>query len=111
MSTYNHVTLVGILEKDPIKKMVGKKAKTTFTLGVEVYKGKNTPQEINYFDIVLWGKLAEIAGEYLRAGKKVLVDGKLSVRHYDKDNTPESRRWITEVVAENIKFLPAPATA
>jgi single-strand DNA-binding protein len=110
MSAYNHVTLVGNLAKDPETKKVGKKSKTDFTIAVERYMGKDKEAEIDYFNIVTWGKLAEVASEFLQKGKKVLIDGRIQVRTY-KGNDDE-RKWITEVVAENMKFLsPKPAVA
>ncbi|MDD4527004.1 MAG: single-stranded DNA-binding protein [Candidatus Margulisbacteria bacterium] len=102
MSAYNHVTLVGNLVKDPDTKKVGKKSKTDFTIAVERYAGKDKEPEVDFFNIVSWGKLAEIGGEYLKKGKKVLVDGRVQIRSYEVD---KQRRWITEVIAENLKFL------
>ncbi len=104
MSSYNHVTLVGNLVKDPEIKKVGKKSKTDFTIAVERYAGKDKEAEVDFFNVVSWGKLAEISGEYLQKGKKVLVDGRIQVRSYEVD---KQRRWITEVIAENLKFLTA----
>ncbi len=102
MSAYNHVTLVGNLVKDPETKKVGKRSKTDFTLAVERFAGKEKEAEVDFFNVVTWGKLAEIGGEYLKKGKKVLVDGRIQVRSYEVD---KQRRWITEVIAENLKFL------
>ena len=104
MSSYNHVTLVGNLVKDPDIKKVGKQSKTDFTLAVERYAGKDKEVEVDFFNVVSWGKLAEISGEYLKKGRKVLVDGRIQVRSYEVD---KQRRWITEVIAENLKFLTA----
>jgi single-strand DNA-binding protein len=98
---YNHVTLVGTLAKDPVTKMVGKKARTDFTIGVERYAGKDKEAEVDFFNIVTWGKLAEVSGEFLKQGKKILVDGRIQVRHSDVPGN----RWITEVIAENLRFL------
>ena len=106
MSHYNRVTLVGILDADPEMKTIGKKKKTTFILKVERYVGvKQTPAG-DYFNIVAWGKLAEVCGTYLSKGKKVLVDGQIQIRTYMQDG---ERKWITEIVAENIKFMSAPS--
>lgn len=104
MSSYNHVTLVGSLVKNPETKKVGKQTKTDFTLAVERCMGTKQEAEIDYFNIVTWGKLAEISGEFLKQGKKVLVDGRIQVRSYEVKDDPK-RRWITEVIAENLKFI------
>jgi single-strand DNA-binding protein len=102
MSGYNHVTLVGNLIKDPEISKIGKRTKTTFTIGVERYAGKDTGPELDFFNVVTWGKLADITAEYLKQGKKLLVDGRIQVRFYEVD---KQRKWITEIIAENIKFL------
>lgn len=102
MTAYNHITLVGNLVKDPEVKKVGKKNKTDFTIAVDRFGGKDKEKAVDFFNIVSWGKLAEICGDYLKKGKKVLVDGRVQIRTYKKD---DERKWITEVVAENLKFL------
>jgi single-strand DNA-binding protein len=104
VSAYNHVTLIGNLVKDPEMKKVGKNSKTDFTIAVDRYVGKDKEAEVDFFNIVSWGKLAEISGEYLKKGKKILVDGRIQVRSYEVD---KQRKWITEVIAENLKFLTA----
>ena len=102
MAAYNHITFVGNLVKDPEVKKVGKKNKTDFTIAVDRYAGKDKEKEVDYFNIVSWGKLAEVCGDYLKKGKKVLVDGRVQIRTYKKE---DERKWITEVVADNLKFL------
>jgi single-strand DNA-binding protein len=106
MSTYNHVTLVGNLVKDPETKKIGKKTKSDFILAVNRYAGKDKDFEVDYFNIVSWGKLAEICHDYLKKGKKVLVDGSVQIRTYVKD---EEKKWVTEIVAKNLKFLESKA--
>lgn len=102
MSAYNHVTLVGNLVKDPVNTKISRKSKTDFTLAVDRYAGKNTEAEVDYFNIVTLGRLAEVCIENLKMGSKVLIDGKIQVRSYEEEN---QRKWITEVIAENIKFI------
>jgi len=102
MSGYNHVTLVGNLVKNPETEKVGKKTKTTFTIGVERYAWKDNEPEVDYFNIVTHGKLADISGEYLKIGKKVLVDGMIQKRSSVVDGC---RSWITEIICDNLKFL------
>jgi len=102
MAAYNHITLVGNLVKDPEVKKVGKKNKTDFTIAVDRFGGKDKDKAVDYFNVVSWGKLAEICGDYLKKGKKVLVDGRVQIRTYKQD---DERKWITEVIADNLKFL------
>ena len=100
MANYNHITLVGNLSSDITLKSIGNKTKGNFTLRCNQDKPNNDLYDD--FNIVCWGKLAEVSGTYLSKGKKVLVDGRVQVRTYkDKDE----RKWITEVIVENIKFL------
>lgn len=102
-SNYNHVTLIGTLKEDPILSYTAKRATCKFILGVPRYAGRDNPEEIDYFNIVSTGKMAEVCGEHLKSGKKVFMDGFIQVRSYlGKD---QKKKWITEVIAENLKFL------
>ena len=103
MSAYNHVTLVGNLVNDPEHVKIGNKNKASFTLAVERYIGKDKEPMVDYFNIVSWGKLADVSVEFLKKGRKVLVDGRIQIRTINNDDG--DRKWITEVVAENLKFL------
>lgn len=100
--TYNHITLVGNVAKDPVMTKVGDISKTTFTLAVGRYAGKDKEAETDFFTIVLWRSLAEIADRYLNKGSKCLIDGKLQIRTYEKDG---QKKYITEIIADNLKFL------
>ena len=103
LKTYNHVTLVGVVTVNPVEVIENKRRKTSFVLGVDRYTGKDTQKEVDYFNIVTFGKLAEICYQYLKAEKKVLVDGRLQVR--EDEEADYGRRWITEVIAENLMKL------
>lgn len=102
MTSYNHVTLMGNLVKDPETKKIGKKTRTDFTIAVNRYIGKDKPDSVDFFDIVSWGKLAEICNDCLEKDKKVLVDGRIQIHSYRKEGRNE---WVTEIVAENMKIL------
>lgn len=102
MVDYNHVTLVGNLTQNPETKKVGKRTKTDFIIAINRYVGKDEPDKVDFFNIVTWGNLAGICKDYLSKGRKVLVDGKIQVRSYQKNN---EKKWFTEIVADNIKFL------
>lgn len=66
--------------------------------------GSGIKQEVAEFhNIVLWGKLAEIAGQYLHKGKKVYIEGRLQTRSWEaQDGT---KRYKTEIVWENMIML------
>jgi len=92
MAGYNHVTLVGNLVKDP------EVNETEETITVERYAGKEKEPEVDFFNIVSRGKLAEICLTHLKKGKKVLVDGRVQVRSYEVE---KQRCWITEIDYRN----------
>lgn len=102
MDNYNRITLIGLLNEDPKITKIKNRTRATFVLAVEKYVGRNNEPITDYFTIVSWGKLAEVIGSYLQKGKKVLINGHIQVRTYMKD---KERQWVTEIVAENLRFL------
>jgi single-strand DNA-binding protein len=101
----NKVILVGRLTRDPeVKNTTTGKAVATFTLAVDRrFKNKDGQKEADFVPIVVWGKQAEIAGQYLSKGSQIGVSGRLQVRSYDAQDG--QRRYVTEVVADEINFL------
>ena len=59
-----------------------------------------------YHNVVLWGKLAEIAGQYLGKGRRVYIEGRLETR--DWTGQDGVKRYRTEIIAENLIMLDAP---
>ncbi|MCR3923073.1 MAG: single-stranded DNA-binding protein [Firmicutes bacterium] len=101
----NKVILIGRLTRDPLLKHVGddEVAVSNFTVAVDRnYAGGDGGNEADFLPVVAWRKLAENCHEYLKKGSLVGVEGKMQVRSYEKD---DERRWVTEVVAEHVKFL------
>ena len=101
----NKVILIGRLTRDPVKNFVGddEVAVTNFTLAVDRdYSNEDGSTEADFLPVVAWRKLAEVCAEHLGRGSLVAVDGKIQVRSYEKD---DERRWVTEIVAERVKFL------
>ncbi|MBT5855803.1 single-stranded DNA-binding protein [bacterium] len=101
---YNRITLVGRLTKEPEHRLVGDSSqKTQFTLAVNrSFKTKAGEVEADFIPVVVWGKLAKFCGSYLKKGLPVLVEGRVSVRSYDKDS---EKRWVTEVIATGCQVL------
>ena len=99
----NKAILVGRLTKEPeVRYTQGGKVVATFTLAVDRYTG-NDKREADFIPIVVWGKVAEVCGNSLSKGQRVLVDGRLQIRSYDgKDG---QKRWVTEVIAQSVEFL------
>ena len=60
-------------------------------------------EQAEFHNVVLWGKLSEIAGQYLQKGKKVYIEGRLQTRNWEaQDGT---KRYRTEIVGENMIML------
>ena len=103
----NKVILIGNLGSDPeLKYTPSGAAVTNFNVATnEVWNDKdgNKQERTEWHRVVLWRKLAEIAGEYLKKGSKVYIEGRLQTRSWeDKDGV---KRYITEVVADNMTML------
>ena len=104
----NKVTLLGNLGQDPeMRYLPDGHAVCNLTLATsESWKDKNTgqPQErTEWHRVVMFRRLAEIAGEYLRKGAKVYLEGKLQTRKWqDKDGND---RYTTEIVADEMQML------
>lgn len=103
----NKTVLIGRLTKDPeLKFMPGSgNAVSTFTLAVDRrFTNKETGErEADFIPIVVWGKQAESCANYLTKGKLSGVSGRIQTRSYDaKDGT---KRYVTEVVADEVQFL------
>ena len=76
----------------------------SFTLAVDRrFKNKDGQKEADFVPIVVWGKQAEFAGQYLSKGSQISLSGRLQVSSYDAQDG--QRRYITEVVADEINFL------
>ena len=104
----NKVILVGNLGKDPeTRYMPSGGAVTNVTLATsESWNDKNTGQRVDkteWHRVVFFNKLAEIAGEYLKKGSKVYVEGKLQTRKWQDQNGQD--RWTTEIVANEMQML------
>lgn len=101
----NRVILIGRLTRDPeLRYTPSGVAVTTFTLAVDrPFTNQNGERETDFIKIVCWRRVAETVAQYMSKGRLVAVDGRMQVRTYDAQDG--SRRWITEVVAETVRFL------
>ena len=102
----NNVTLVGRLAKDVMLRFTKSgKPVATFDLAVKRRFAREGEPQADFFPIVVWGAQGESCNEYIAKGHLVGVKGRLQVRSYDaKDG---SKRYITEIVAEDVDFLAA----
>jgi len=103
----NRVQLIGRLGQDPeVKTLESGKKVTNFTMATnETFKGVdgNKTEETTWHNIVAWNGLAEISSKYLKKGKEVCIEGRISYRSYtDKNGVPKS---VTEIVASDLVLL------
>jgi single-strand DNA-binding protein len=104
----NKVILVGNLGKDPeTRYMPSGSAVTNLTLATsEAWKDKQSGEQqerTEWHKVAMFGRLAEIAAEYLRKGSQVYIEGKLRTRKWqDKEGKD---RWTTEIVADEMQML------
>src|SRR3954464_8480107 len=102
----NSVQLIGRLGKDPEVKSFEKSVKASFTIATtDSYKNAKGEKvtETQWHNIVIWGKLADVAEKYLEKGAHVVIDGKLTTRNYtDKEGT---KKYFTEIVANEMMML------
>ena len=104
----NKVILVGTLGKDPeTRYMPSGSAVTNMRIATnEQWKDKQTGEQqerTEWHSIAMFGRLAEIAAEYLRKGSQIYVEGKLRTRKWqDKEGKD---RWTTEIVADEMQML------
>lgn len=113
MANLNKVFIMGNLTRDPELKYTPQGAAVcNFSLAVNrQYKGADgeMKKEVSFFNIVVWGKVGENCGKYLKKGSSALVEGRLATRSYEaKDGG--GKRYVTEIVAENVQFLSTPCT-
>lgn len=102
----NKVIIIGRLTKDPELNStdngndVAKLSVATNSFWTD--KNKQKQEKTEFHNIVLWGKLAEIAGQYLLKGQEVYVEGRLQTREYTaKDGT---QKKITEIVGDSMQM-------
>ena len=100
----NHVTLIGRLTKDPeVRYTQSGTPVGTFTLAVDRRVQKDKPKEADFIPCVVWGKTAEVVGNWCKKGKQIAVEGRIQVRSYDaKDG---SKRYVTEVIVSELELL------
>lgn len=102
----NKVVLIGRLTKDPELQFIPNTgtAVTKCTLAVDRrFPSKDGQKEADFIPIVIWGKIAETTANYMSKGRLMGVSGRIQTRSYDaKDG---SKRYVTEVVADEVQFL------
>ena len=101
----NKVFLIGRLTKDPeLRYTSTNTAAASFTIAVNRnFTNQNGEREADFINIVVWRKQAENVKQYLTKGSQVAIDGRIQTRSYDANDG--SKRYVTEVVADEVTFL------
>jgi len=108
MASLNKVLLIGNLGRDPeVRYMPNGEAVCNFSIATtDKWKDKNGQQQerTEWHNIVMYRRLAEIAGEYLKKGSQVYLEGRLQTRKW-QDKASGQDRYTTEVIADQMKML------
>jgi len=106
MASVNKAILVGNLGRDPeMRYMPNGEAVCNFSIATtENWKDKNgqKQEKTEWHNIVMYRRLAEIAGEYLKKGRPVYIEGRLQTRKWEKDGVT---RYTTEIIADQMQML------
>lgn len=110
----NKAILIGRLTRDPeVRYTQSGVAVCTFTLAVDrrfARREENNGQPTaDFIPIVCWRKLAEVCGNNLVKGRRISVEGRIQVRSYDAQDG--SKRYVTEIVADEVEFLDSRGSA
>lgn len=114
MASFNKVILLGNLTRDPEVRYTPKGTAVT-DLGLAVnrtYTADNGEkrEEVTFVDVTFWGRTAEVAGEYLKKGRPVFVEGRLQLDSWDDKQSGQKRSKL-KVIGENMQMLGAPRGA
>ena len=103
----NKAILIGNLARDPETRTTASGVTVCqFTIAVNRrYVNQQGVREADFIPIVAWRQTAELCSRYLSKGRKVAIDGRLQTRSYDAQDG--SKRHVTEVIAEQVEFLPS----
>lgn len=107
MSGVNRVIILGRLGKDvEIRQTQTGKQVASFSVATsEFFKDQigQKQEKTEWHNIVLWNKLAELAGQYLKKGSQIYLEGKIQYRKYQDKQGVE--KYITEIIGQTMKFL------
>ena len=109
MASFNKVILVGNLTRDPeVRYIPSGTAVCDISLAVNSQwtdrKTNERKEEVTFVEVTLWGRTAEIAGEYLAKGRPVLIEGRLSLDSWEDKETGQKRSKL-KVVADGMQLL------
>lgn len=104
----NKAFIIGNLTRDPeVRTLPSGQSVTTFSIATNRMwndKQGQKQKQTEFHNIVTFGRLAEIAGQYLSKGKMVLIEGRIQTRSWDSQDG--SKKWRTEIIAEAMQLGP-----
>jgi len=108
MASVNKVMLIGNVTRDPEVKFTAKGSAVT-DIGLAINRNYTLEsgekrEEVTYIDVELWGRLAEIAGEYAKKGRSLYIEGRLRMDTWE-DKASGQKRSRLKVVGENLQLL------
>ncbi len=108
MASFNKVILLGNLTRDPEVRYTPK-GSAVCDLGLAVNRAYTLEngekrEEVTFVDVVLWARLAEIAGEYLKKGRPVFIEGRLQLDTWDDKQSGQKRSKL-RVIGETMQLL------
>jgi single-strand DNA-binding protein len=110
--SFNQAIIMGNLTRDPeLRSTPGGQQVASFAVATNRTWMDNSGERkeaVEYHEIVAWGKLGELAAQYLAKGRKVMVVGRLQTQSWEKDGVKRQR---TEIVAADVNFLDGPGGA
>lgn len=100
----NEIILSGRLVKDPeVRYTQTQKVVTLFSLAVSrEVKNEQGNYDADFFNCVAWGKTAELMGNTLKKGARILLSGRVQIRNYESNG---ERKYITEVIVNKFEYL------
>ncbi len=108
MASFNKVLLLGNLTRDPEVRYTPK-GSAVADLGLAVNRNYTTEsgekrEEVTFVDVTFWGRTAEVAGEYLKKGRSVFIEGRLQLDTWDDKQSGQKRSKL-KVIGETMQML------
>lgn len=105
MSDINKTIIVGRLTKDSELSYTpsNNTALAKFSIAVNEYAGKGKDEEVNFFNVTVWGKKAEALNKYTKKGSQILIEGRLRQNRFEDKNG--NKRSVVEIICENFQFM------
>ena len=109
----NKVFILGNITRDPeVRQTAGGQAVCSFSVATNrryTDKSGQKQEQVEFHNLVAWGRTAEVIGQYLRKGSMILVEGRLQTRSWSDQQG--AKHWKTEVIVDEMQMGPRGSTA